>query len=542
MSCLRFVYDIPSSTSNQLKQFMSSSDNFESDFNLLFTFYSLPNVILPLFGGCLVDKYGSSMCLFLSSVICLFGNMIYTFGLTLECWNIMFLGRAIFGCGGEFTIVSLSAVLVKWFSGKELSLSFSLSTCIGYTGSITNDWVSPLISNHFSVLTANWLGLVVSGISLSSSAFLYYFVDNETPKLVKEALITKTPILYGSVNVERKDEDIENFPVSNPTDGPSMDSTSLPRLPSAQPSMTPNDPIKPPKKPKLLEFHLIFWVLAATAFLSYGIVLPFNNIASDLILEKYFFTQPPSECSLLLPNQCTSGYMAEEYNPSLNVNSDECLLDGFTAPLLPMSVNVTTQYSETWKKESYVFDRLSHEDIDCNDPFWAEACVRDYCDALKQSSKTAVKFISIPYIATAITLPIFGFIIDFAGCRALMILLAFSFFFSTHYCIEFTNISPNVTLVAQGVGYALSGASLWPSVALVVEPHLNGLAYGIITASYNISLSVFPIIISNLYEYFGSRFIPGVEIFFVMLSLIGVVTGIFVNVLDRNIGNRLNRK
>jgi hypothetical protein len=30
----------------------------------------------------------------------------------------------------------------------------------------------------------------------------------------------------------------------------------------------------------------------------YGCVLPFNNIASSLLLERDFFQEPPSECKI----------------------------------------------------------------------------------------------------------------------------------------------------------------------------------------------------------------------------------------------------
>ena len=64
-----YAYDIPSALHQQLQDYMSpsttddDSNSYETNFNLLYTIYSVPNVILPLFGGNIVDRYGAPKCL-----------------------------------------------------------------------------------------------------------------------------------------------------------------------------------------------------------------------------------------------------------------------------------------------------------------------------------------------------------------------------------------------------------------------------------------------------------------------------------------------
>lgn len=57
-------------------------------------------------------------------------------------WNVMFLGRAIFGMGGESLSVAQSAIIAKWFSGKELALALGLNLALARVGSVVNDAIS----------------------------------------------------------------------------------------------------------------------------------------------------------------------------------------------------------------------------------------------------------------------------------------------------------------------------------------------------------------------------------------------------------------
>ena len=44
-----YAYDIPSALHQQLQDYMPPSSQYETQFNLLYTVYSIPNVVLPLF-------------------------------------------------------------------------------------------------------------------------------------------------------------------------------------------------------------------------------------------------------------------------------------------------------------------------------------------------------------------------------------------------------------------------------------------------------------------------------------------------------------
>lgn len=61
LGCLMMVgsyycFDIPAALKTQIDDYMGDPDDYEVQFSLLYTLYAAPNVILPFFGGYLVDR------------------------------------------------------------------------------------------------------------------------------------------------------------------------------------------------------------------------------------------------------------------------------------------------------------------------------------------------------------------------------------------------------------------------------------------------------------------------------------------------------
>ena len=81
-------FDIPAALHQQLKDYMrpmanssyDEDDNYAMKFNLLYTVYSIPNIILPFFGGTIVDQLGApySACIFTALTLC--GQFIFAMG------------------------------------------------------------------------------------------------------------------------------------------------------------------------------------------------------------------------------------------------------------------------------------------------------------------------------------------------------------------------------------------------------------------------------------------------------------------------------
>jgi MFS family permease len=128
-----YCYDIPASLHKQLQDYlprnttsMPKYSNFELLFSLLYTVYSVPNMVLPFFGGFLVDRFGIRICFLRFVFLILLGQGIFTLGLVFKSWGIMLFGRVLFGLGGESLGVANGALLSEWFKGTNVCVR----TCV----------------------------------------------------------------------------------------------------------------------------------------------------------------------------------------------------------------------------------------------------------------------------------------------------------------------------------------------------------------------------------------------------------------------------
>lgn len=70
-------------------------------FNMLYSIYSFPNIILPFFGGMLIDKMGVRFSILVFSTIITLGQSIVVIGGYSYSFGTMLAGRCVFGIGSE---------------------------------------------------------------------------------------------------------------------------------------------------------------------------------------------------------------------------------------------------------------------------------------------------------------------------------------------------------------------------------------------------------------------------------------------------------
>ncbi len=172
-------------------------------FNLLYSVYSFPNVILPLLGGFFIDKIGrrylplSAYCydprpsLMLFVTLVTVGQFIFAMSTGAVCWwstpaggqALMIFSRVFFGLGGESLGVAVDIFLSQWFQGRELS--FAMSACISMTrlADTSNDMLTPRIYDaHGKRLGYGyWVGFCFCVFALVCAAALSW-MDRRTDK------------------------------------------------------------------------------------------------------------------------------------------------------------------------------------------------------------------------------------------------------------------------------------------------------------------------------------------------------------------------
>jgi len=153
-----FCYDNPGPLETQLeKQFGIDSTHY----SLLYTVYSLPNMVLPILGGLFLDKIGIRSGLLLFTFVLTLGQLVFTIGGYNSDYNTMLAGRVIFGMGGESMSVAQSAIVSVWFKGKELAFALGINMSISRLGSVLNAAVVPSVYDSSGLGMALMVGFII---------------------------------------------------------------------------------------------------------------------------------------------------------------------------------------------------------------------------------------------------------------------------------------------------------------------------------------------------------------------------------------------
>lgn len=171
---------------------LKNSLGFQSrDIGLLYSIYSLPNIIMVFIGGMVFDKIGSRKAAIIFTLIMFVGTLIVALSpyITLQSvftqnkalfW--MLIGRFLFGLGSESLIVAQSAIIGRWFKGKELALAFGLNLTISRLGTFCAFWTFGSIAERTrSIDPVLWAGAIFCLISVLT-VIIYGLLESKAPK------------------------------------------------------------------------------------------------------------------------------------------------------------------------------------------------------------------------------------------------------------------------------------------------------------------------------------------------------------------------
>ncbi len=270
MASQYYTYDNPSALNAQLQEYFintgivtanasdadAQTDQFDNDLNLMYSVYSFPNIVLPLFGGLLISKFGARIMVVILIATVFTGQLVVATGMYVKNLYVILLGRVIFGFGGETLSASMSTVLAQWFKGKELAFSMGINLSISRLGSVINDVASTPLASALGVPGAFLFGaaLLLLGVLFAGVMFLIDRSAENQMKLSNDAIdqANASEAEKNGTTVAKKEE---------------------------EPDVKLSD---------IKHFSMGFWLITLSCIIVYGTILPFNNIAQGFLLEKYF--------------------------------------------------------------------------------------------------------------------------------------------------------------------------------------------------------------------------------------------------------------
>eukprot|EP00397_Hematodinium_sp_SG-2012_P032182 GEMP01034239.1.p1 GENE.GEMP01034239.1~~GEMP01034239.1.p1 ORF type:complete len:379 (+),score=55.03 GEMP01034239.1:458-1594(+) len=123
----------------------------ETQFGALQAVYSFPNIVIPLFGGLLLDKTGmENAILFLFSLI-LLGQGVFSIGISFKSFPMMLMGQFTFGLGGESLHVASLALVALWFRNREMAFAMGTIITISRIGSAAAFQTQPFLAERYGL-------------------------------------------------------------------------------------------------------------------------------------------------------------------------------------------------------------------------------------------------------------------------------------------------------------------------------------------------------------------------------------------------------
>lgn len=180
-----YIYDSVSPLADLLVKQLKFTD---ANIGLLQGIYSVPNILMVLIGGVIIDKFGTRISTFVFTTLCLLGAAITA---SFNDITMMAIGRLVFGLGAESMIVAITTVIGRWFKGKQLSFAFGLNLTLARLGSFaalnSPSWASVFYDTYkYPLLIA--LG---AGVISLAMAVIYWGMDSYAEKNYSLRPVTK---------------------------------------------------------------------------------------------------------------------------------------------------------------------------------------------------------------------------------------------------------------------------------------------------------------------------------------------------------------
>ena len=150
-----FAYDIIGAVAPSLVEDLGAA---RGTVGTMYTMYSIAAILALFFGGVLIDRLGTRFASMVFSILVLVGAAIVAFAPSIP---ILFVGRFVFGAGAEPLVVAQSAILARWFKGKELALSFGIALTVSRLGTMFSFNMGELIASRFGGYQAALIAAVL---------------------------------------------------------------------------------------------------------------------------------------------------------------------------------------------------------------------------------------------------------------------------------------------------------------------------------------------------------------------------------------------
>ncbi len=173
-----FAYDSVGAIETTLMKVFAAD---RSAIGSMYSVYSVAAFFAVALGGVLIDRIGTRRASLLFSVLLTAGAGVVAAAPNLP---VLYLGRIVFGAGAESLAVAQSAILARWFIGKELALAFGITLAVSRLGTLFTFNTEALLAERFGFRMALWAAVILCAASLVAN-WLYTLLDRRAEPVLR---------------------------------------------------------------------------------------------------------------------------------------------------------------------------------------------------------------------------------------------------------------------------------------------------------------------------------------------------------------------
>ncbi|MDR0940115.1 MAG: MFS transporter [Mediterranea sp.] len=253
------VAPAPVQVTKTVKDVLTGRDWNNSEYGFFSGAYGIINVwlLMLFFGGLILDKMGVRFTGVMSSSLMLCGALIKWYALSADFGTstlfgyhlqvvLASVGFSIFGVGAEITGITVSKVIVKWFTGHSLALAMGIQVGMARIGTAIALGLSLPIARMMGDISYS---VLFGAIALCVGLLVY---------LVYCVLDKKEDHSVAAIHETANQADEEGFRISDL---------------------------------KLIFTNKAFWMITLLCLMFYGAVFPFIKFATKLMIYKYHVSE-----------------------------------------------------------------------------------------------------------------------------------------------------------------------------------------------------------------------------------------------------------
>jgi MFS family permease len=140
-----YAFNNPQALEDSMEKILDIS---ESQFQLFYSLYALPNVVTLLIIGYLCDRFGVRLSLISLSAGVAFCQLIIAIGGYIKSYPLILVGRILFGIASEALFIPHASMISLWFQGTEQAFALGIGITFPELGNAFNSFMTPLIFEH----------------------------------------------------------------------------------------------------------------------------------------------------------------------------------------------------------------------------------------------------------------------------------------------------------------------------------------------------------------------------------------------------------